>query len=542
MNMQSRMQDIDGLTKAARLSRRGFMTASAASAAGFTLAAGPVRADAIRTDTAGLNAGEAKIAVPGGDMPVYFARPAGIADPPVILVAMEIFGLHEYIKDVTRRLGKLGAFAVAPDYYFRKGVDLAKITDIPALLPIVNTKADAELFSDLDAAAAWAKAQGGDAGRLGIVGFCRGGRVVWRYSTHGNLKAGVAFYGSIKDATSEAMPINALASARDVKEPVLGLYGEADVGILVDQVKEMETALKAAGKMAEFKIYAGAPHGFHADYRASYRKEAAEDAWAKMTAWFKKYGVLGEPTEPPVAVISSQRRAALVIGNSAYRAAPILMNPQRDARSVADALRQTGFQTVELKLDLDRDGMVKALRAFRAQADRADWALVYFAGHGIEIDHINYLIPIDARLDDDRDVKEEAVSYDTLLNATGDAKALKLVILDACRNNPFKDRMRRSIATRSATDRGLAPPPEPEAGTLIAYSAKDGQVAADDVDGSNSPFARAFVTELRKPGLEVRRLFDLIRDDVMDATGRRQQPYTYQSLSGRREFFFVAGK
>ena len=292
MNMETRMQDIDALSKATPLSRRGFMTASAASAAGFTLAAGPVRADAIKTDNAGLTAGEAKVAVPGGDMPVYFARPAGVANPPVILVAMEIFGLHEYIKDVTRRLGKLGALAVAPDYYFRKGVDLTKITDIPALLPIVNTKTDTELFSDLDATAAWAKAQGGDTGRLGIMGFCRGGRTVWRYSTHGKLKAGVAFYGSLGDPPSEAMPVNALASAKEVKEPVLGLYGAEDQGIKVEQVKEMENALKAAGKTAEFHIYPGAPHGFHADYRGTYRKEAAEDAWAQMTAWFKKYGVL----------------------------------------------------------------------------------------------------------------------------------------------------------------------------------------------------------------------------------------------------------
>jgi carboxymethylenebutenolidase len=291
MNMRTRMQDIDGLTKTAPLSRRGFMTASAASAAGFTLAAGPVRADAIKTDTAGLDAGSAKIAVPGGDMPVYFARPAGAANPPVILVAMEIFGLHEYIKDVTRRLAKLGAFAVAPDYYFRKG-DLTKITEMPALFPIVNAKPDTELFSDLDATVAWANSQGGNTGRLGIVGFCRGGRTVWRYSTHGDVKAGVAFYGSLADQPSEAMPLNALASAKDVKEPVLGLYGAEDQGISVDQVKQMETALKAAGKTAEFKIYPGAPHGFHADYRASYRKEAAEDAWTRATAWFKKYGVL----------------------------------------------------------------------------------------------------------------------------------------------------------------------------------------------------------------------------------------------------------
>src|SRR5580700_1660704 len=293
MNMQTKMQDILGLTKIAPLSRRGFMTASAASAAGFTLAAGPVRADAIKTDTSGLTAGDAKITVTGGDMPVYYARPASVANPPVILVAMEIFGLHEYIKDVTRRLGKLGALAVAPDYYFRMGVDLTKITDIPQLRPIVNAKADTELFADLDAAVDWAKSEGGNTARLGVMGYCRGGRTVWRYSTHnGNLKAGVAFYGSLADPPSEAMPINALASAKDVKEPVLGLYGAEDQGIKVDQVNTMKAALAAAGKTAEFKIYPGAPDGFHADYRPSYRKEAAEDGWTQMTAWFKKYGVL----------------------------------------------------------------------------------------------------------------------------------------------------------------------------------------------------------------------------------------------------------
>src|SRR3954471_17427858 len=168
--------DIVGLTKVAPLSRRGFMTASAATAAGYTLAAGPVRADVIKTDTEGLDAGDAKVKVADGEMPVYFARPKGAANPPVILVAMEIFGLHEYIKDVTRRLAKLGALAVAPDYYFRKGTDLTKITDIPQLLPIVNSKPDAELLSDLDSTVAWAKSQGGDTSKLGIIGFCRGGR------------------------------------------------------------------------------------------------------------------------------------------------------------------------------------------------------------------------------------------------------------------------------------------------------------------------------------------------------------------------------
>jgi carboxymethylenebutenolidase len=292
MNVQTKMQDIIGLTKFTPLSRRGFMTASAATAAGYTLAAGPVRADAIKTDTTGLTAGDAKVAVAGGDMPIYYARPAGVANPPVILVAQEIFGLHEYIKDVTRRLGKLGALAVAPDYYFRKG-DLTKISEMPALFPIVNAKTDDELFADLDATVAWAKSQGGNTDRLGIMGYCRGGRTVWRYSTHNpSLKAGVAFYGSLADPPSATMPTNAIASAKDVKEPVLGLYGAEDAGIPVDQVKQMEAALKAAGKTAEFKIYPGAPHGFHADYRPSYRKEAAEDGWSQMAGWFKKYGVL----------------------------------------------------------------------------------------------------------------------------------------------------------------------------------------------------------------------------------------------------------
>src|ERR1700743_3157261 len=187
--------DVIGLTKTAPFSRRGFMTASAAVAAGYTLAAGPVRADVIKTDTDGLDAGDAKIKVADGEMPGYFARPKGKANPPVVLVAMEIFGLHEYIKDVTRRLAKLGAFAVAPDYYFRKG-DLTKVTEMPQLLPLVNAKPDAELLSDLDATVAWAKAQGGDTGRLGIGGFCRGGRAGWGYGAHSSeLKAAVAFYG-----------------------------------------------------------------------------------------------------------------------------------------------------------------------------------------------------------------------------------------------------------------------------------------------------------------------------------------------------------
>src|ERR1700749_323720 len=295
MNVHTQLtSDVVGLTKAAPLSRRGFMTASAAVTAGYTLAAGPVRADVITTSTDGLDAGDIKIKVADGEMPGYFARPKGLANPPVILVAMEIFGLHEYIKDVTRRLAKLGELAVAPDYYFRKGVDLTKITDIPQLLPIVTAKPDAELLSDLDSTVAWAKAQGGNTDRLGIIGFCRGGRTVWEYAAHSSeLKAGVAFYGPPVDSPNPLWPKSPTQLVPEMKAPVLGLYGEADTGIPGAQVEALKEALGAANKPAEFKNYPGAPHGFHADYRDSYRQEAAVDAWSRMQAWFKKYKVLG---------------------------------------------------------------------------------------------------------------------------------------------------------------------------------------------------------------------------------------------------------
>ena len=285
--------DIIGLTTTAPFSRRGFMTASAAVAAGYTLAAGPVRAEVITTDTAGLDTGDARIKVADGEMPGYFARPKGVANPPVIIVCMEIFGLHEYIRDVTRRLAKLGALAIAPDYYFRKGQDLTKISDMAQLIPLVNSKPDAELLTDIDATVAYAKANGGDTDRLGMIGFCRGGRYVWEYAAHSSQpKAAVAFYGPLVDSPNPAWPKSPTQLAPEIKVPVLGLYGEADTGILVPQVEAMKKALADAGKTAEFKIYPGAPHGFHADYRPSYRKEAAEDGWLQMQAWMKKYKVL----------------------------------------------------------------------------------------------------------------------------------------------------------------------------------------------------------------------------------------------------------
>jgi len=290
------MSNIEVPTKAAPdLSRREFLMTISASA-GCMLAAGSVRADIITTGTAGLMAGDAGgIKVRDGNMPYYAAAPIGVSKPPVIIVAPEIFGLHEYIKDVVRRIAKLGALAVAPDYYFRQG-DLTKITDVSELLRLVDTKADAELVSDLNTTVEWATAgaTGGDPGRLGIIGFGRGGRTVWIYaSANPNLRAGVAFYGPLADVPSTTMPKNPIMLASEMKAPVLGLFGDADQDIPVAQLEAMKAALQAAGKTFDFKVYPGAPGGFHADYRTSYRRDSAEDAWKMMQAWFRKYNVLG---------------------------------------------------------------------------------------------------------------------------------------------------------------------------------------------------------------------------------------------------------
>jgi uncharacterized caspase-like protein len=202
---------------------------------------------------------------------------------------------------------------------------------------------------------------------------------------------------------------------------------------------------------------------------------------------------------------------------------------------MATALRQVNFQTVTVANDLSRDKLIDALRVFARVAEIADWALIYFAGHGIEMGGVNYLIPTDAKLETDRDVNFEAVPLDQVLNAVEGAKQLRLVMLDACRENPFARHMRR-IASR-AIGRGLAQV-EPEAGTLVVYSAKHGEIALDG-EGTNSPFATAFVKNLGTPNLDIRRFFDLVRDDVMEATGRHQQPFTYGSVPGRQDFFFA---
>jgi tetratricopeptide (TPR) repeat protein len=239
----------------------------------------------------------------------------------------------------------------------------------------------------------------------------------------------------------------------------------------------------------------------------------------------------------PARQSNGGRRVALVIGNSAYRTVAALPNPRRDAEAVAAGLRGSGFQSVTLETDLTRDTLVDALRRFAAESEKADWALIYFAGHGIELGGTNYLIPVEAKLAADRDVQFEAVPLEQVMAAVDGARKLRLVMLDACRDNPFVNQMRRSVASRSI-GRGLGQI-EPEAGTLVVYAAKHGQVALDG-EGTNSPFVAALLERMRTPGLEVRRLVDLVRDDVLAATSRRQQPFSYGSLPGSEDYFFRA--
>jgi tetratricopeptide (TPR) repeat protein len=246
------------------------------------------------------------------------------------------------------------------------------------------------------------------------------------------------------------------------------------------------------------------------------------------------------PTHPETAAAPAPpvRRVALVLGNSAYKRVAALPNPRGDAELVATALRAVGFQSVRLENDLAREKLIDVLRAFGREAESADWAVVYFAGHGIEVGGVNYLIPVDAKLETDRDLQYEGVALEQVLGSVEAARKLRLVILDACRDNPFARQMRRTVASRSI-GRGLGRI-EPEGGTLVAYAAKHGEVALDG-EGTNSPFVTALVKRLPTPGMEINKLFRLVRDDVMAATARKQEPFVYGSLPGE-DFFFVAGK
>jgi carboxymethylenebutenolidase len=279
------------VTNRARWSRRDFVASSIAT--GFALAVQPVCAQTmIVTDTQGLTAGDIKIPTSDGDVPAYRAMPASGKSVPVILVVQEIFGVHEHIKDVCRRFAKVGYMAIAPELYFRQG-DVSKLSDIKEILSKVVSKVpDSQVMSDLDAAVAWAGKNGANVEKLGITGFCWGGRIVWLYVAHNpKVDAGVAWYGRLVGDKNEMNPANPIDLVDKINAPVLGLYGGADAGIPTDTVDQMNAALKKAGKKSMIHVYPDTPHAFNADYRPSYRKEQAEDGWKRTLAWFKANGV-----------------------------------------------------------------------------------------------------------------------------------------------------------------------------------------------------------------------------------------------------------
>jgi carboxymethylenebutenolidase len=283
--------DLKSLLPKSDFTRRGFVMTTLAG--GFALAVQPVSAETITTDTNGLDAGEVKIETADGTIPAYRAMPERGGSFPVALVVQEIFGVHEHIKDICRRLAKLGYLAVAPELYARQG-DVSKISDFREIFSKVVSKVpDAQVMSDLDAAVDWAaKSKKGDVARLGITGFCWGGRIVWLYAAHNpKLKAGVAWYGRLTGDKDPLHPKHPVDVAAALKCPVLGLYGGADSGIPLDTVETMRAALKEAKQPSEIEIFPDAPHAFYADYRPSYRKEPAEAGWKRLLTWFDEHGV-----------------------------------------------------------------------------------------------------------------------------------------------------------------------------------------------------------------------------------------------------------
>ena len=273
--------------------RRDFVRAALGT--GFAAAVLPVGAQTIRTDSAGLDVGEVTIPVGDFQIPAYRAMPSGKSNLPVVLVVSEVFGVHEHIADIARRFARLGYLAIAPELFVRQG-DPGAYGEISKLMEEVVSKVpDAQVMGDLDASVAWAGTHGGDTSRVGITGFCWGGRFVWLYAAHSPaVKAGVAWYGRLTGATGPLAPKQPIDLVGSLRGPVLGLYGGADPGIPLDSVEKMKAALaggSAAAKASRFVIYPDAPHAFHADYRPSYRKDAADDGWRRCLAWFKDHGV-----------------------------------------------------------------------------------------------------------------------------------------------------------------------------------------------------------------------------------------------------------
>jgi carboxymethylenebutenolidase len=285
------IEQVLGSIHTTEVTRRGFMMTTLA--VGFALAARPVSAETIVTDAEGLTAGEVTIPTSDGSFPAYRAMPSQGRSFPVVVVVQEIFGVHEHIRDVCRRFAKLGYLAVAPELYARQG-DVSKLSESSDIVTKVVSKVpDAQVMADLDATVAWAKSLGnGNIEKLCVTGFCWGGRIVWLYAAHSpQVKAGVAWYGRLVGKPSDLQPKHPLDVAASLKVPVLGLYGADDQGIPLDTIEQMRTALKVAGSPSEIVIYPNTPHGFHADYRASYRKEQAQDGWKRLQAWFRQYGV-----------------------------------------------------------------------------------------------------------------------------------------------------------------------------------------------------------------------------------------------------------
>ena len=277
--------------------RRDFVRAAVGG--GFAAAVLPVTAQTIRTDSAGLSVGEVTIHVGEFKMPAYRAMPAAgvgvVGSLPVVLVVCEIFGVHEHIADVARRFARLGYLAIAPELFVRQG-DAQSYGEVGKLVSEIIAKVpDAQVMADLDACVAWAATNGGDTRRLAVSGFCWGGRITWLYAAHNPVvKAGVAWYGQLLGAPSPLKPTHPIDLVGSLKAPVLGLYGGEDGGIPVAAVDQMKAALaasvNAAAKHSQFVVYPGAPHAFHADYRPSYRKDAAEDGWKRCVAWLKANG------------------------------------------------------------------------------------------------------------------------------------------------------------------------------------------------------------------------------------------------------------
>lgn len=287
-------QEIDSLTATRAFSRRDFVRTSLGS--GFAAAVLPVTAQTVvQTSAEGLDVGEVTIDVAGFQLPAYRAAPAGRMGLPVVLVVSEIFGVHEYIADVVRRFARQGYLAIAPELFVRQG-DPASYGEIARLMTEVVAKVpDAQVLGDLDACVAWAGANGADTRRLAITGFCWGGRITWLYAAHNpQLKAAVAWYGRLVGSPSALTPRHPVDLAGDLKAPVLGLYGEKDAGIPLDSIERMKAALaqgNPAARASQFAVYPSAGHAFHADYRPSYQKAAAEDGWQRCLSWLKTHGV-----------------------------------------------------------------------------------------------------------------------------------------------------------------------------------------------------------------------------------------------------------